>query len=210
MKKIFLLLVLFLFGALSAKADVMPYYTNRINPASVGVYQATNSFKVYQKPDEKSKILVEGSFDYKNYNCPISTGEMFVVFIQLKELAFFQVIDEDEEWYQISYGDNLKGWIKKEDSGRFLNWRAFYNLYGKKYGLYYMKDAPDCTKHLHSAGDENSQVVSSLNLVQMVKLTAIKGNWAVVSILDMDKITKIGYINWRSSNGEIYLFPAIK
>lgn len=210
MKKLFLIIAFFLGITLSANADVMPYYTSRIAPSSVGVYQATNSFKVFENPDEKSKILVEGSFDYKNYSCPISMSEMFVVFVQLKELAFFQVVDEEEDFYEITYCNGKRGWIKKEDAGRFLNWRAFYNLYGKKYGLYYMKDAPENTKQLHSAGDAASQVVSRINLASMVKLTAVKGNWAVVSIMDLDKVTKIGYIQWRNSNGEIYLFPAIK
>ena len=43
-----------------------------------------------------------------------------------------------------------------------------------------------------------------------INLTAIKGNWALVSVSDLDKIPKTGYIRWRSDNGMKYYFPAMK
>ena len=43
-----------------------------------------------------------------------------------------------------------------------------------------------------------------------INLTAIKGNWALVSVYDIDKTPKTGYLRWRSDEGVIYAFPNIK
>ena len=46
--------------------------------------------------------------------------------------------------------------------------------------------------------------------IKQIKLTAIRGNWALVSVFDIDKTPKTGYIKWRSDSGIIYAFPNIK
>ena len=211
MKKLFILFA-FLLNLLSPVfADVMPYYVNNINTNSIGVYQATNNIRVYKEPNENSKLLLDISWDCKNFNSPsVSASNLFVVFLPLKELAFLTVIDENEDWVQIVYNQNQSGWVKKDDEYRFLNWRIFYNLYGRKYGLYYMKDAPDETKALYGSNVEDGQIIGRINLPQWIKLTTVKGNWLLVNVFDMDKAQKIGWIKWRNISGEIYLFPAIK
>ena len=93
---------------------------------------------------------------------------------------------------------------------QFLPWLNFYNLYGRKYGLRLLKDAPDEIEVLHAKSEDNSQTVSKLNYVKQIKLTAMRGNWALVSVFDLDKVPKTGYMRWRSSEGVIYAFPNIK
>lgn len=212
MKK-FLIILTFIFSLfLPAKADVMPYYVNNIDSNSIGVYQASNNIKVYQEPNENSKLLLSASWDKKTYNCPnVSVSNLFVVFLPQKDLAFLMVTDETEEWVQVVYNrnGNQKGWIKKDDDYKFLNWRIFFNLYGRKYGVYYLKDAPDETKIMYGSNTEDGKQISKINLAQNIKLTTVKGNWLLVSAFDMDKIQKIGWIKWRNTDGEIYLFPDI-
>ena len=48
------------------------------------------------------------------------------------------------------------------------------------------------------------------NYVKQIKLTAVRGNWALVSVFDIDKTPKTGYMRWRSDEGVIYAFPNIK
>lgn len=194
-------------------ADVMPYYVNNIDSNSIGVYQASNCIKVYQEPNENSKLLLDVFWDRKTFNSPnVSASNLFVVFLPLKELAFLTVTDETEAWVQVVYNRNgsQKGWVKKDDDYKFLNWRIFFNLYGRKYGVYYLKDAPDSTKIMYGSNTDDGKQISRINLPQNVKLTTVKGNWLLASAFDMDKIQKIGWIKWRSINGEIYLFPDIK
>ena len=73
-----------------------------------------------------------------------------------------------------------------------------------------MKDAPDDTKVLRAKAEDLSQNVSKLNYIKQIKLTTIRGNWALVSVFDLDKTPKTGYLRWRSNDGVIYAFPNIK
>jgi len=213
MKKIFVLFT-FLISLISpACADVMPYYVGSINTNSIGVYQASNSIKVYKEPNENSPLVLDIFWNSKIFNSPdVSASNLFAVFLPAKELAFLQVIDEDENWVQIVYNQNgeKRGWVKKDDELKFSNWRTFYNNYGHKYGVYFMKDAPEMAKTIYSDSVDGSQRLGVVNMPQMVKLTAVKGNWLCVSVFDMDRLQKIGFVKWRNSNGEIYLFPSIK
>ena len=49
-----------------------------------------------------------------------------------------------------------------------------------------------------------------MNYPQKINLNVIRGNWALVSVMDLDKIPKTGYIRWRSDDGVRYFFPAVK
>ena len=43
-----------------------------------------------------------------------------------------------------------------------------------------------------------------------IVLNVIRGNWALVTVVDIDRTPKTGYIRWRSDDGVKYLFPDIK
>ena len=73
-----------------------------------------------------------------------------------------------------------------------------------------MKDAPEFTQSMYGSNSDDAQKIDKINLPQTLKMTAIKGNWLLVNVFDMDKLVKIGWIKWRNTSGEIYLFPAIK
>lgn len=215
MKKLLTLFAL-LFGIiLPVKADVMPYYVNNINTSSIGVYQAPNDIKIFKEPNANSKLLLNVSWDKDNYNCTdVSASNLFVVYLPKKELAFLTVVDENdnEDWVKIVYNQNGNkfGWIKKDDEFRFMNWRSFFNLYGRKYGLYYMKDAPEDSKLIYGNNVEDAKSIGKITLPRNLQLTTVKGNWLLIIAYDIDRTQKIGWIKWRNISGEIYLFPNIK
>ena len=100
--------------------------------------------------------------------------------------------------------------MQTADQMQFLPWRIFYNLYGKKYGLRFLKDIPDDLEVLRAKPEDLGQIVSKINYVKQIKLTVIRGNWALVSVQDLDEMPKTGYMKWRDSDGTIYAFPNIK
>lgn len=214
MKKHFIIFSFICNLFLSANADVMPYYVNNINTNSIGVYQASNNIKIYKEPNENSPLLLDISWDTKTYNCPeVSASNLFVVFLPKKGLAFLTVIDENDnqDWLQVEYNKHDgRGWIKKDDDFKFMNWRSFVNLYGRKYGLYYLKDAPIESKVIYGSNVEDAKSIGQITLPQKIQLMAVKGNWILAIALDVDKIQKTGWIKWRDISGEIYLFPDIK
>ena len=208
MKKKLLTLIICIMTALAVRANYMPFYSDAIPNEALGVYQTVGEIKVYESPQDNAKEKFCLKIDY-NQDMP---DGVFAAFVPEKQLSFLYVTDVGEGWVEVLYdkNNNLKGWIKLSDPFLFNSWMTFYNLYGRKYGLKLMKDLPSDYKVLKSAPEDDAQVVSRINYPTKINLTALRGNWALVSVLDMDKTPKTGYLKWRSANGEIYAFPEIK
>ena len=208
MKK-FLIVLAFLF-MLPVFADTLPYYTNAIPKDAIGVYQTGDKLTIYSHPDANSHIIRTFDFSYNPEKMP---DGVFAVLLNERKLGLIYVSDiGDDNWVQIIYDKKTgaKGWVMTEDRLQFMPWLNFYNMYGRKYGLRILKDAPDTVNLLHSKGDDLAQNVAKLNYVKQIKLTKISGNWALISAFDIDKTAKTGFMRWRSNEGVIYAFPNIK
>ena len=91
-----------------------------------------------------------------------------------------------------------------------MTWINFYNTYGKKYGLRLLKSAPETCKDIKASPEDLAQTISTINMPQKINLSVIRGNWALVSVMDLDRMPKTGYIRWRSDDGIRYFFPAVR
>lgn len=208
MKKI--LLMFCLFFMLPVFADNMPFYVNTIPKDAIGMFQTGENITIYSHPEANSKIVKTMDFSYNPETMPDNT---FALLINDKKLGFLYVSDiGDDGWVEVIYNrlNNSRGWVQTEDRFQFLPWLSFYNMYGRKYGLRLMKDAPEDVENLHAKSEDLSQNVSKLRYVKQIRLTAVRGNWALVSVVDIDKTPKTGYLRWRSDDGKIYAFPNIK
>ena len=208
MKKILIFLTMML--VLPVFADTMPYYVKSVPKKAIGMYQTGDSLTVYTAPDAESAVKKKFEFTYNSETMP---DEVFGLLLNDRKLGLIYVTDiGDDNWVEVLYNKKLgeKGWVQAEDKFQFLPWINFYNMYGRKYGLRLFKDAPEETEILHSRSEDNSQGVAKLNYVKKIKLTSIRGNWALVSVYDLDKTPKMGFMRWRSNDGEIYAFPNIK
>ena len=148
-----------------------------------------------------------------SYNPETMPDNVFAVLLNEKKLGFLYVSDiGDDGWVEVIYDKitGAKGWVQTEDRFQFLPWLSFYNMYGRKYGLRILKDAPDEIETLHAKSEDLSQNVATLRFVKQIKLTVIRGNWALVSVVDIDKTPKTGYMKWRGNDGTIYAFQNIK
>ena len=195
---------------LPAFADTMPFYSDNLPKTAIGVFQTGENLTVYSEPDINSEKIREYNFSYTPENMP---DGLFAVLINEKKLGFLYVTDiGDDNWVEVicNKATGEKGWVQTEDRMQFLPWLSFYNLYGRKYGLRLLKDSPDEIKILRAKSEDESQSVAKLNYVKKIKLTAVRGNWALVSVMDLDKTLKTGYIKWRNSDGMIYAFPNVK
>lgn len=215
MKKFFLILAIFLLMPLSGfcAENVVPQYVSVENTHTFGLYQAPNEIILYKEPSETSTLVHSISWiGSKIFPESVKPQDLFVVYLPDKNLAFMPVVDETEHWVQVIYNNSTgaKGWIKKDDPYRFYTWVMFYNMYGRKYGLNLLREAPAEAKDLHTSTDEKSQIVGTINMPQKINLNVIRGNWALVSVMDIDKTPKTGYVRWRSDEGVKYYFPAIK
>ena len=134
------------------------------------------------------------------------------MFLPAKELALVNVVDVLDDWVEIVYDNSTgkTGWIKKDDPYKFMTWINFYNIYGKKYGLNLLKSAPETCKDMKSSPEDMAKTISTMNYPQKINLNVIRGNWALVSVMDLDRTPKTGYIRWRSDDGVRYFFPDVK
>lgn len=208
MKKFLIIICMMLM--LPVFADTMPFYVNSIPKGSLGMYQTGESVTIFSHPEENSRVLKKFDFSYDPSNMPDS---VFAVLLNEKKLGFLYVSDiGDDGWVEVIYNKitGEKGWVLTEDRFQFLPWLSFYNMYGRKYGLRLMKDAPEVAETLHAKSEDLSQNVATLRYVKQIRLTAVRGNWALVSVVDLDKTPKTGYLKWRESDGKIYAFPNIK
>ena len=212
MKKILISLLFVLLMSLQAFADIVPYRVNDVPAGTLGVYQPTNGIKLYAKPELSSKVLFEKKWSYLNVLSTDYVDNLFAILLPKKELSFVYATDMDEDFVQVFYDKTNKslGWAYKEDNFQFLPWITFYNMYGRKYGLKLLKDAPNTVLNVHSRSDINSQIIGKLNRPKEIRLTTIQGNWALVTVLNIDNKVDTGFIQWRGENGELYYFPSIK
>ena len=210
-KNIIFSLIVALFMILPVNADILPASTKDISTEAIGMYQMPQHIVIYKNPDTKSDILYQANWDYKTFNSSKGNAEnIFSVFIQEKELAYVQVIDFTDDWIEVIYdkATKKKGWIQAEDL-RFMPWRNFYNIYGRKYGIKIFSDAPVYVNDIHSATLEDSQTVQTIKNPLKIKLTVVKGNWALITAIEYNN-GNTGYIRWRSEDGVIFAFPKIR
>ena len=214
MKKILTFVLFFMITCISVFAfDIIQTRPSLNQTTSFGLYQVGNDVTVYEKPDENSNILYRIRWNKEEFFPEdINYDKFFVVYISSKDLALVNVMDYEDEWLEIVYNNqtNKTGWIKMDDPYKFMTWVNFYNAYGKKYGLVQLKGAPDLVNDIKASPDEKSKTLAVINHAQKINLNVIKGNWALVSVMDLDKTPKTGYIRWRSDDGVRYYFPAMK
>ena len=204
------LIILCLFFMMPVLADTMPFYMNSIPKNAIGMYQTGENITLYSHPEANSAVIKKLDFSYAPNTMP---DNVFAVLLNEKKLGFLYVSDiGDDGWVEVIYDKitGAKGWVQTEDRFQFLPWLSFYNMYGRKYGLRILKDAPNEIETLHAKSEDLSQNVATLRFVKQIKLTVIRGNWALVSVVDIDKTPKTGYMKWRGTDGTIYAFPNIK
>lgn len=215
MKKLLLILAIMLLMPYNAfSANLVPKCVSIEQTNTLGVYQVPNEIVLYSEPSEASNIIHSISWIGKQiFPETVKAQDLFLVYLPDKNLGMLAVSDDTDDWVEVIYNNSTgaKGWIKKDDPYRFMSWVMFYNMYGKKYGLNILKEVPETAKDLHASTNDKSQIVGTIKVPpQKINVTAIMGNWALVSVFDIDRVPKTGYIRWRSDNGVKYFFPAIK
>ena len=193
-------------------ADVIPLFSSEVPSNSIGVYQVSSSkLTVFEKPSENAKIIYEERIDYSQY-LDKTVSNVFCVILPKRQLSYLYAIDCYDEWVEVIYNKqkNSIGWVKKEDFFQFLPWVNFFGMYGRKYGLTELKTGQSFNGTLHSQPDKNSQIVANITKPLRIRLTSLEGNWALVSILDVNGSVHTGYLEWRTQDGKYFVFPEFK
>lgn len=211
MKRVFftILMLIALTGNVFA-ANVIPDAVSLNNTNTYGIYQVGHSIVLYAEPDEKSVIKQKIVWNKDNVIPQnLNHTDLFVVYLEKKDLALMAVTDETEDWVEVIYNNRTgeKGWIKKDDPYKFDTWINFFNMYGRKYGLMILKGAPETVKNMYGSTEDLAKIISTINNPELINLNVIRGNWMLITVVDQDRTPKTGYVRWRSDDGVKYLFP---
>ncbi len=213
-KTVLLILSMLVLGSAAMAKDVIPTKVFDADINSYGVYQISErSMTLYSRPDTGSKVVKKIAWNDESTDVEgLDLADIFVLYLPDRNLSLLTVVDETDDWVKVVYDEKTSaaGWLKKDDPYKFMPWGVFYNIYGKKYGLYQLKQAPASCNSIRVSPDNLAQEVGTLNMPKKIILNVIKGNWALVSVADLDKYPKTGFVRWRGDNGEKYYFPLIK
>lgn len=211
--KLLIFSICILFIGQVCSANILPVSVSDIPKESIGVFQADKSIVIYSRPDETSPIVYYREMNYKDFT-DVKSDNLFGILIPDKELGYAYITDvaEDENWVQVVYNkeNNLKGWIYKQDDFQFLPWGIFFDMYGRKYGLYTLKNPPIDYNEIFSQPSLSGQLMGRITSTKFMRMTSIEGTWMLVSVLDYTDTVTTGYVRWRTEEGEILLFPHIK
>lgn len=198
-----------------ALTDIMPYSVEETTNFGVGVIQVPSEFVLYSSPDKDAKVVSKISWDsagFSSSDLSIAYKKAFVVAVPRKNIAYMSVLDEgDDSWFRVCV-DKYSGksaWMKLEEKDLYYTWREFYNGWGRRNGLYFLKGVPEEKKQLFSSCSDDSQKLEKFDYPKFIGLSAIRGNWGMVTIVDIGNENKIGWIQWRNKLGQFYLFPSV-
>ncbi len=216
MKKILTIFFILITFSSIAFADVLPYYVNSLRRYGIGYTSVTSPTVMRQTPSKDGKILESLNFDFitgetscieNKTRC--SQDEVFAAFSQSKKIALLTTLDETEGWSLVCFNQSQNpvcGWVKEDAKNKFYNWSDFFNIYGKKYGLYLFKDLQKTDKILYAAPIKQSNTTGSIELPKLINPWLIRGNWLLVKVNDLNNQVKTGWLNFRGNDGKLKLF----
>lgn len=214
MKKILLLIFSLFIMAGLAFADVIPAYKDSIKYYGIGTLNMVNNFVVYDEPNEQSRVLKRVDYstleNLSMYNVRSCIDNTLIAYIPQNKIALVAVDSNLETgWYEIIYDQSTgaTGYVKQEDAQNFRTWKQTFEYWGKKNGIYLFKDVADDDKQMYSTDSKESQKLESFKYPRFITFSMIRGNWALVSVLDLEQRAKIGWIPWRTEEGRLLAFP---
>ena len=203
-----------MFSVCFASIEVMPYYINSIKRTGIGFTSVTSPLVLRQEANDEAKILETLNFDYKSepyclinkQRCNID--DIFAVYKPDRKLAFLSTIDETEGWSLVCFNqieNPVCGWAK-ENKNKYYTWAEFYNYYGKKYGLYFLKDVQKNDRILYSAPVKQTNSTGVIEMAKYIAPWLVQGNWVLVKAVDFGNKQKTGWLNYRTDSGKLRLF----
>ena len=213
MKKVLILFLILLNYV--ALAEVMPYYINSLKRGGIGFTSVQSPLVMRREPSNDSEILETLNFDYNNQtSCLInksrcSIDEVFSAYSENKKIALLNTLDVNDNWSLVCFNQLERpvcGWVDEKLNNKYYNWNDFFNIYGRKYGLYFFKDLQKKDKVLYAGPLKETNTTGSIQLPRAVTPWLVRGNWVLVKVYDLNNQLKTGWFNYRDDRGKLKLF----
>lgn len=214
MRKIILTFFIFLSIVSVVSAEVLPYYINSLRRYGIGFTKVKSPLVMRQMPDNEGKILETLNFDYnRNVTCTINSlkceiDEVFAAYSEKNKIALLTTLDETQGWSLVCFNQAqapVCGWVDEKEN-KYYNWTDFFNILGKKYGLYLFKDLKKTDKILYAAPVKQTNATGSIEMPKAINPWLVQGNWILVKVADFNNEMKTGWFNYRGNDGKLRLF----
>lgn len=218
MKKLLILIFVLFLSSLAVFADIIPTASTSIAHYGFGVLNLPDSFSIYSKPDESSRVIKTVNYEEDENTAIIgqksSLEGTIIAYVPSKSIALAVVeTNQEDGWFEIYYDQKTgkTGWVKQNNQDSFKTWKDAFYCWGKKNGVYLFRDVPDEKKCLYGKDSNDAQKLENFTSPKFIEFSMIRGNWMLVSILDLgQKTTKIGWTRWRNDDGTLLMFPSLK
>lgn len=180
-----------------------------------GIYLPDSKFVIYESDDASSTVLEKvayDNFEVKSSPDKMSYRQLFAAYDDNKNTAVMFATDETDEFVKVIYNqaENKQGWIKKGSDDQILSYAQFLNKFGRKNGITFLYGTPEAIRKMKTAPSDDSQDVQAKSYApKLIKLQMISGNWMMIKLTDYDGTASIGWIKWRDSDGNIFVFPLL-
>ena len=204
--------LVFLMLFLSAIADVIPYYFSSIKNSPMGFVFVKSPVIMRNLPQKEANVVEMVNFDFqnnvscfKNNECKIE--EVFTTYLSDKKTAIMTAVDESQGYSLVCFNqkNGFCGWVSEEEN-KFYTLNEFINIYGKKNGLYILKDLSKSEKVLYASNSIQTNSTGEIKLAHSIIPWLIRGNWILVKVVDLGYEKKTGWFNYRDENGKLKLF----
>lgn len=159
---------------------------------------------------------------------------VFFCFYPELDVAMMAVVGDTEDgWVEVIYDQKSQqtGWIKAKAAdgivertttktveaakspepihfGVYQTWLEFMKLNAKASGIYWLSGVKEYNRSIRSSDKDEAKLIP-VTIVRDLKVKHVRGNWLLVEVLDFQRNTPIGWVRWRSDNGELMVFPNI-
>lgn len=211
MNKIFLIISFIFLTTLPSLADFLPNYVNQKYNLGIGVVAIKNNVQVFETNDNKGlplAIIGVNNFTLRGVDRALEE-DIYLARKQKDNLALLSVEIDTDDWFYVCYNHKHKlyGWVKKDENIDFLSWKDFFDLYGRKKGIYIYSNVDSKYKGMYSKPDLNSTRVDNFKHSKHVSLWLVSGDWMLVKVTTYDNQTKTGWIKWKTDDGALLAFP---
>jgi hypothetical protein len=196
---------------------------------AIGIVALQPPLMLYDAPQFNARVIDELTWEFNTAHPneslvlshatlqPITSNEFFLSYAPQQQLAFLPVVNESESgWLQVQVPHLMSQsvWVSpaqvkqmnQNTPSRFMTWQQFMAHFTKQYGFHWLQGTPQQLKSVHTQPDEASPL-TKVTFVQSMRPLHVRGNWLLVEMRDVAEERPIGWMRWRTEEGDLLLWP---
>jgi hypothetical protein len=189
----------------------------------IGITTVSSPLKLYESPSFEASTVDELTWQSQSIKANevviqrqkqkglLTAHHFFLNFVPERGIALLPVLDDTPDGWmqvQVSLGETQTAWIPPQSAttAPFMDWATFMARYTKRYGFNWLKGVNDSQKTVYMRPDETAPL-AKVTFVQSIKVLHVRGNWMLVELKDLGEEHPIGWLKWRTEQGDLLLWP---